>query len=582
MLRALRGTPRNAKFRCTSGCWTSAASWPAAWSATPGRTGSMWTYLWVDDRHRGAGLGSRLLAEAERIARDERGCSRSRLETWDFQAPELLPEAGVRGGVRDPDYPPGVTEYTSWYKRLEARRFAEPASPPRSAQKRRAPAEGTAANTRGPCSRPAVKASATALVTVSASASSTRTIAEPPKPPPVIRAPSAPGRVRRVDDQVQLRAGDAQVVAERGVALGQDRADRRAYVARVEQGDDLLDPVVLGDDVADVARDDRPRRAEPRQRRVQSVVRHVPQGVDAQQRARPPRSRRGARAYAPSPSACLTRVSTTSSRSPSAARSKGTWRWERSRVSRCRAWPSVQQAEAIWSMMPQGTPTKAFSARWPDGPAAGAQAQFVQVVQGEGRDDLQGRRGGQARAGRDGGGEVDVRAGHRVAGLAQRPDDARRVGGPAAVRAAGPGRRRAVRRPPPSTSAECRRSTPSARRETAATAVCGRASGITKPSLKSVCSPMRLTRPGAAQTPSRRGPVQLGEAVPDLLCTHYCSLVRACDRAGRTPTRPRRSPRGPRGTGSSRAARGRWRRRRPGRPGRRRGAGPRPRGSGGR
>jgi hypothetical protein len=32
-------------------------------------------------------------------------------------------------------------------------------------------------------------------------------------------------------------------------------------------------------------------------------------------------------------------------------------------------------------------------------------------------------------------------------------------------------------------SAECRRSTPSVRRETAATAVCGSANGMTKPSL---------------------------------------------------------------------------------------------------
>lgn len=55
---------------------------------------------------------------------------------------------------------------------------------------------------------------------------------------------------------------------------------------------------------------------------------------------------------------------------------------------------------------------------------------------------------------------------------------------------------------PPGTSAECTRSTPSVRRETAATVVCGSASGITKPSLKSVYSPIRLTRPGAAHTPS--------------------------------------------------------------------------------
>ncbi len=36
---------------------------------------------------------------------------------------------------------------------------------------------------------------------------------------------------------------------------------------------------------------------------------------------------------------------------------------------------------------------------------------------------------------------------------------------------------------PASMSAECRRRRPSSRRETAATAVCGRANGMTKPSL---------------------------------------------------------------------------------------------------
>ncbi|ARF77131.1 N-acetyltransferase [Kitasatospora albolonga] len=79
-----------------------------------GRTWAHWLHvdlLWVDARHRGAGLGSRLLAEAERVARTERGCARSRLETWDFQAPEFYRKQGYEEIGRVEDYPPGVTEF---------------------------------------------------------------------------------------------------------------------------------------------------------------------------------------------------------------------------------------------------------------------------------------------------------------------------------------------------------------------------------------------------------------------------------------------------------------------------------------
>lgn len=80
-----------------------------------GRTWAHWLHvdlLWVDARHRGSGLGSRLLAEAERVARADRSCTRSRVETWDFQAPGFYRKRGyeVRGQVDD--YPPGVTEFT--------------------------------------------------------------------------------------------------------------------------------------------------------------------------------------------------------------------------------------------------------------------------------------------------------------------------------------------------------------------------------------------------------------------------------------------------------------------------------------
>ncbi|WP_258382810.1 GNAT family N-acetyltransferase, partial [Streptomyces sp. NTH33] len=80
-----------------------------------GHTWASWlhvTYLWVDAPHRGAGLGSRLLGRAERIARDRRGCTAVRLETWDFQAPDFYRRHGYEVVCVVPDYPPGITEYT--------------------------------------------------------------------------------------------------------------------------------------------------------------------------------------------------------------------------------------------------------------------------------------------------------------------------------------------------------------------------------------------------------------------------------------------------------------------------------------
>ncbi|WP_411082601.1 GNAT family N-acetyltransferase [Streptomyces sp. cmx-18-6] len=84
---------------------------------TGGLTGRTWAYwlhvelLWVDTRHRSRGLGSQLLAEAERVARTERDCTRSRLETWDFQAPDFYRKQGYEEIGRVEDYPPGVTEF---------------------------------------------------------------------------------------------------------------------------------------------------------------------------------------------------------------------------------------------------------------------------------------------------------------------------------------------------------------------------------------------------------------------------------------------------------------------------------------
>lgn len=111
-LRALRGTP--AERELPLHVWALDATGALA-GGLVGHTWTTWlqvTYLWVDEIHRGTGLGSRLLAEGERLAREERGCLNSRLETWDFQAPEFYKKRGYEVVCVIPDYPPGTTEYT--------------------------------------------------------------------------------------------------------------------------------------------------------------------------------------------------------------------------------------------------------------------------------------------------------------------------------------------------------------------------------------------------------------------------------------------------------------------------------------
>jgi GNAT superfamily N-acetyltransferase len=112
VLRALRGTP--AEREVPLHVWALDDSGGLA-GGLVGHTWAGWlhvTYLWVDGRHRGTGLGGRLLATAERIARVERRCVAARLETWDFQAPEFYKKQGYEVVCVIPDYPPGVTEYT--------------------------------------------------------------------------------------------------------------------------------------------------------------------------------------------------------------------------------------------------------------------------------------------------------------------------------------------------------------------------------------------------------------------------------------------------------------------------------------
>ncbi|MFJ8790029.1 GNAT family N-acetyltransferase [Streptomyces sp. NPDC102462] len=112
VLAALRGTPGAREVPLH--VWAVDAAGELA-GGLVGHTWAAWlhvTYLWVDGRYRGAGLGARLLTEAERLAGRDRGCRAARVETWDFQAPEFYRKQGYEVVGVIPDYPPGITEYT--------------------------------------------------------------------------------------------------------------------------------------------------------------------------------------------------------------------------------------------------------------------------------------------------------------------------------------------------------------------------------------------------------------------------------------------------------------------------------------
>lgn len=72
--------------------------------------------LWVDERHRGNGVGTQLIQAAEREAK-ARGCVQAILDTHSFQAPAFYLRLGyVHCGVAD-DWPVGHYQY--WFtKRL--------------------------------------------------------------------------------------------------------------------------------------------------------------------------------------------------------------------------------------------------------------------------------------------------------------------------------------------------------------------------------------------------------------------------------------------------------------------------------
>ncbi|TCI31113.1 GNAT family N-acetyltransferase [Exiguobacterium sp. SL-10] len=66
--------------------------------------------LWVASEHVGAGLGSRLLEEGERLAR-ELGATRVKLTTFSFQAKTFYERFGYEVAGVLHDYPPGSDYY---------------------------------------------------------------------------------------------------------------------------------------------------------------------------------------------------------------------------------------------------------------------------------------------------------------------------------------------------------------------------------------------------------------------------------------------------------------------------------------
>ncbi|MGI5338405.1 GNAT family N-acetyltransferase [Streptomyces sp. CA-181903] len=112
VLRSLRGTP--AEDSVPLQVYATGADGELAGGLT-GYVQYHWLHidlLWVDARHRGTGLGGRLVAAAEESARRRHGCVGSRVQTWDFQAPDFYRKQGYRVVATVEDYPPGVTDYT--------------------------------------------------------------------------------------------------------------------------------------------------------------------------------------------------------------------------------------------------------------------------------------------------------------------------------------------------------------------------------------------------------------------------------------------------------------------------------------
>jgi len=78
-----------------------------------GHTRWHWLYiakLWVSERERGHGLGTRLVAAAEDLARS-RGCTDVSLDTFDYQARPFYEKLGYELFGTLEGYPPGSRQY---------------------------------------------------------------------------------------------------------------------------------------------------------------------------------------------------------------------------------------------------------------------------------------------------------------------------------------------------------------------------------------------------------------------------------------------------------------------------------------
>ena len=78
-----------------------------------GHTRWRWLYiakLWVDERARGHGLGTRLMAAAEDLARS-RSCTDVSLDTFDYQARPFYEMLGYELFGTLEGYPPGSRQY---------------------------------------------------------------------------------------------------------------------------------------------------------------------------------------------------------------------------------------------------------------------------------------------------------------------------------------------------------------------------------------------------------------------------------------------------------------------------------------
>jgi ribosomal protein S18 acetylase RimI-like enzyme len=79
-----------------------------------------WMYIgwvWVDEKHRGRGIGRQLMGDAEREAKGL-GCDHAHLTTLDFQAQEFYEKLGYEVFAALEDYPHGHTRFLM-KKRIE-------------------------------------------------------------------------------------------------------------------------------------------------------------------------------------------------------------------------------------------------------------------------------------------------------------------------------------------------------------------------------------------------------------------------------------------------------------------------------